>query len=246
MVMSYMRCRNVYRSEIDQYSEDIKMNSLFDGHSNQYILSLGTSSFVVETRMVFKGLQNPSFVFWNDSIIVSWRIRRTIMRIARIPFKQLVGKASVYGRNHSQGMLNVESMLNALESVDFHDKNLTHLPLHGEDPRLFTMPADASKNESVDRLFVVYAMRFKRTVPEIWMYYCELHVGVKLTLRHHRPTSINFKAVSSESQKNWSPFVAAANSNGNGSSLLFVATISPEHRIVRTVPIRSALFIPKN
>lgn len=238
MVMSYMRCRSVYLNEFDRYSEDIKMKSLFDGHANQYILSLGASSFVVDTRRVFKGLQNPSFVFWNDSIIVSWRIRRTIMRIARIPLERLKGKASsVYGGNLSQG--NVENMLSALESVDFHDKDLTHLPLYGEDPRLITMPADASKNESVDRLYVVYAMRFQRTVPEIWMYYCELFVDANMTLRHHRRTSINFKAVSSESQKNWSPFYAAAahTPNKHKGSLLFVAAISPEHRIVRTVPI---------
>lgn len=232
MVMSYIRCRSVYLGELDRYSEDVKMKSLFDGHANQYILSLGASSFLVDTRRVFKGLQNPSFVFWNDSIIVSWRIRRTIMRIARIPLKRLEGKASlVYGGNHSQG--SVENILSALESVDFHDTNLTHLPLYGEDPRLITMPADASRNESVDRLYVVYAMRFQRTVPEIWMYYCELFVDANMTLRHRRRTSINFKAVSSESQKNWTPFVAAKHKG----SLLFVAAISPEHRIVRTVPI---------
>lgn len=237
MVMSYMRCRSVYIGEFDRYSEDIKMKSLFDGHANQYILSLGASSFVVDTRRVFKGLQNPSFVFWNDSIIVSWRIRRNIMRIARVPLERLEGKASsVYGGNHSQG--SVENMLSALESVDFHDKNLTHLPLYGEDPRLITMPADASRNESVDKLYVVYAMRFRRTVPEIWMYYCELFVDANMTLRHRRRTSINFKAVSSESQKNWTPFVPVTHTpNKHKDSLLFVAAISPEHRIVRTVPI---------
>lgn len=249
IINTYMNCKNTYeRSDLNNIPDtDYQIKSLFDHHSNKRMLAFGNSSFLIETRKIFKNLQNPAFLFWNDGIVVSWRFPRNIIRVA-------------YIKSIFINYTNMDSVLDSLQNIKFKSRNISHIPLHGEDARLITIPSylnvlnntNNNNNESDNnnttniynnkinnRLFVIYSMRFARTIPEIWMYYSELILNktsliTKLMYKKkEKRVNINFNYESKESQKNWSPFLIQ---ELNQTNMLFIQSIVPKHRIVKINP----------
>lgn len=228
IVKTYIKCTHVYKTQLNNIPDGLKVSSLFDNHPNKYILGLDHSKFIIDIKKIFPNLQNPAFILWNNYFIISWRIRRSLIRINYIPLKSLL-----INSNDSISINQMDTILNNLQNINFHSKNLSHLPFHGEDPRLIIVPTlDKITNQMIDKLFIIYSVRFKRTIPEIWMYYSELYFNEYEQLKHKTKININFKSESNLDQKNWSPFV-------NNNKLLFVTTINPIHNIAKTISIPS-------
>jgi hypothetical protein len=194
------------------------LQTLWDHHQNEAFLSLGTSLFIKNTSKIFP-LLNPSYVYWNGDIVVSWRTESEAFRL-------------VYMKRNSETLLNssvkIAADIKHMKKFSFTDSTVNHLSMKGEDPRLVV--TRDSLRPSVERLWVVFCKRYHRSRPELQMSYAEviLKEGKLMT---ETVLDINFNNERlREDQKNWSPFAT------NGTELLFIAGIDP-HRIVTTSPV---------
>jgi hypothetical protein len=68
--------------------------TLWDHHPNQKLLVFANSSFLRNPRIVFKGMLNPSYVYWNNHIVVSWRFTPEVTTTNTADWHGIVARAS--------------------------------------------------------------------------------------------------------------------------------------------------------
>jgi hypothetical protein len=201
------------------------LKTLWDHHESDKFLKFGNSSFLLKTQLFFPNLLNPSFVFWNNNIVVSWRKEAGSIRIV---FIKVPKKYDSIGST-------VSDYIQVFQQFNFLEDSLPHVDFDGEDPRLFVTDGNSDGNQ---RLWVAYCMRHRRSRPELWMGYSEIFLkqGESITLQQDTVININFKLESMAEQKNWSPFYTRPLSSEKP-KMLFIGSMDP-HRIIHTVPTK--------
>lgn len=193
--------------------------SLWDHHSNERMLSLGNSNFLLETELVVK-LLNPCYVYWNNKIAITYRSESEQFKIILISKSSGTSDGSTVISGSSTD--HIKADIEAIRNYNYKNITTQHIVLRGEDPRLITIK---SEDKRTDRLFVVFCRRFHKRRPELQMAYAEIFMDetklfvddiVDIDFQNERPK---------EDQKNWSPLQV------NDTKMLFIANFDP-HRIV--------------
>lgn len=195
------------------------LKTLWDHHANKKFLALGNSDFILDTHKVFS-LLNPSFIYWNDDIVVSWRTEPETFRVILIKRESVPNPAGI--TNPDKNILRyLQSDYHFLRQFDYSNMSVTHLSMKGEDPRIITTGPHGKQ-----QLWVVFCKRYHRGRPELQMSYGEvvhrdgalvMDTCIDINFNNERPR---------EDQKNWSPFEVPLTNK-----LLFVSSIDP-HRVV--------------
>jgi len=206
----YHLLQQMNQSIVAQYPKGDPIETLWDKHPNEAILSLLNTGpqLIQEISSVVTNLLNPSLIYKNRDIFISGRFYDD----SRYQNIFWLNNAASY--NHS---LSLEEGLKTLNTFQFNTSVVSHGKIYGEDPRLFVL------NDG--RMFVTICHRFPRKVPELQMAYSEL-IPRNNRIEVGPLIDIKYKEFPSMDQKNWTPFEY-------NNEMLFIANIQP-HRIVGT------------
>ena len=139
----------------NQYKEDRKLPDLFDNHPKLELVALGTSSFIVYTKLILSSFLNPDIIYYKENIFITYRLTELKIKIIWL------NKTS--GFNYTG---NIESDLNNLLHFNIlTNELLPNIVFHGEDSRLFVYN---------DKLIVTFCQRNKRNKPDIAMKLLEI------------------------------------------------------------------------
>lgn len=227
--------------------------SKFDNHPNQKILSCGESEFILKDEKVFS-LLNPSYVYYHDYILLSWRYKEHDFRVIAIPRPsksmktQLRRSLTDSKEGHFIDTLankppttltahEIEQDIAFLKTIDAHDSKYSYIDLHGEDPRLFI--AQNYHNQSTSA-WIAYCQRYRRVKPELQMSYVQIAVeNVQDTVRlvHDTVQDIHFELErGKEDQKNWTPLLIDYATDSKKKSIHYLSTPIAPHRVVELSP----------
>jgi hypothetical protein len=199
-----------------------RIPSLFDNQPNDRFLSLPHSKAILSIEKVFPNILNPSFLYWNNKIVISFRCSYTHSKIL------ILSKVS--------STSTVEEDIEMLKKLDVSSLTSVSLEFYGEDPRIVTTGVYTQSTNSYQRLFVILCFRSHKFLPELTMEYAEVALNQSnndipyfLNSTSHY---INIEGeLSNEDQKNWMPFEPIEPIKDPSSHpLLYVTCIHP-HRI---------------
>lgn len=189
--------------------------TLWNHHANIRLLSLPTSTFILNTVKYLPFL-NPDIVYFDKRLYMSWRNTPNSIKVITLD--------RAAGFNISG---NIELDILVLQSLNFSDPRIPTLDLNGEDPRLFTRdPRFGGSMSSSDKLYLVFCRRFRRKKPELGMAYVEL-LYHKSSIVIDDVVGLHFHVNETlyQDEKNWSPFF-------HGGHMMFIQSLSFSHMVL--------------
>jgi hypothetical protein len=214
---------------------DSIIKSLIDHHSNERMLQLVnlSSNFVLKNEKVFPYL-NPSFIYFHDYILVSYRHAKYDFRLVvlRRPYgSYLITNGSVLSQLPMQAMTDyeIEKDIEYMKGINLNDPKLPSVEMFGEDPRIFIM-------ENIDKqkysIWASFCRRYKKVKPEVQMTHTQILFDPSATGEKQRPlnyeTAFEIVFESTEDQKNWTPLVGNLPTN----FFHYLGNVIHPHRVV--------------